>query len=143
MIKQKNYMPEKYLIGHQAIDTQHEVLFVFYNELLHSLNNPETGYNLADIFMGLNEYVATHFRYEEEAMVTAHYDDDIAHCEEHRQLTNDVGQLQGRFRSAKNQDEEKTVAYDVARFLADWLEHHIAEVDRKLVQFLNNQSALS
>ncbi len=137
MSGQDNEMPERFRLGHPAIDMQHEVLFALYRELTRSLQQGNEGYGLSDIFMGLLGYVVTHFQYEEDLMSATHYPDFENHGEGHRQLTETIGVLYERFTNAHDKDAEKSVAQDVAVFLADWLAHHISETDRKLVHFLN------
>ncbi|MBF0127820.1 MAG: bacteriohemerythrin [Magnetococcales bacterium] len=136
MIEQEHYMPEKYRLGHPSVDMQHELLFVLYNEILESLESRENGYDLVDIFAGLNMYVINHFQFEEELMETTGYHDKGAHMEEHRMLKANVGVLHDRFNRSKNHHDKKVVAQEIADFLVSWLEHHIAEVDRHFCQFL-------
>lgn len=140
MIEQKAYMPEKFLLGHPSIDIQHELLFVLYHEVLHTLQNAEDGYELAEIFLGLNMYVVNHFQFEEDLMSATDFPGHEAHSKEHRQLKENVGLLHGRFTQAKNKAEEAVVAQEITAFLANWLDHHIAKVDRVLCQFLREQS---
>ncbi|HIJ83461.1 MAG: hemerythrin-like metal-binding protein [Magnetococcales bacterium] len=137
MIEQENYMPEKFRIGHPAIDVQHEVLFVFYHELMLSLQNADDSYHLSDIFLGLGSYVLNHFKFEEDAMLATHYEQSAAHCEEHHLLKEKVAEFHNRFVSVKNMKEEHAIAQEIAVFLANWLEHHIAEVDKQLAHHLN------
>lgn len=138
MIEQLSYMPEEYLIGHPAIDTQHEVLFVFYHEVLRTLQNGQDSYDLTDIFLGLNTYVLNHFKFEEDAMLETNFQGVTAHIEEHRWLKEQVVILNRRFVAAKDNREKYSIAGDIAAFLADWLKHHISEVDRQLADHLNN-----
>lgn len=140
MIEQDNYMPEEYRIGHPAIDTQHEVLFIFYHEVLNTLQCNDDSYALEDIFHGLNMYISSHFKFEEDAMLATHYRGKTAHCKEHRLLKEQVGVLNGRFVAAKDKNEKDEIAQNIATFLADWLKNHIAEIDRQFVHHLNNVS---
>jgi hemerythrin len=139
MIESPIIMPEQFRLHHPAIDMQHEVLFAFYNELIISQENKEQAFELGDIFMGLNGYVATHFLFEEELMDAFQYPETPAHLEGHRRLTEKVALLHNRFKQIKDPEEKQRIAQDVAQFLWDWLAQHIAEVDRNLVRFLNEQ----
>ncbi|MBF0439551.1 MAG: hemerythrin domain-containing protein [Magnetococcales bacterium] len=133
-------MPEKFILQHPAIDMQHEVLFVLYNELLHTLQSCEDEYDLADIFLGLNVYVVSHFQFEEDAMLASGYDEREKHMEGHSQLRLGVGALHARFLAASSREEAREVAQAIADFLLEWLENHIAKVDRRLTQYLLEQS---
>lgn len=137
MIEQSNYMPEEYRTGHPAIDVQHEVLFVFYHEVLHTLHCGDDSYDLADIFLGLNMYISSHFKFEEDVMLETHYPGKATHFEEHRLLKEQVGVLNGRFVAAINKNEKDKIAHDIVTFLANWLKHHIADIDKQLVYHLN------
>ncbi|WP_130470199.1 bacteriohemerythrin [Candidatus Magnetaquicoccus inordinatus] len=141
MIGQFIAMPDQFRLDHPAIDMQHEVLFALYNELKISQEDHEMAFDLGDIFLGLNGYVATHFLFEEELMAAFHYTDTAMHHEEHRRLSENVALLHNRFKQAKTLPEQQQIANDVAQFLLNWLAHHIAEVDRKLVRHLNTLPA--
>ncbi|MBF0463005.1 MAG: hypothetical protein HQL87_16670 [Magnetococcales bacterium] len=143
MTEQQSFMPAQFRVGHLAIDMQHELLFALYHELMHSLQHEDDAYELLSIFLGLNGYVDSHFKYEEEAMREARYPDwEVKHhCAEHRRLEQDVQAFYQRFVEVHNKEAERKIAYEVATFLADWLKHHIAEVDRQLARHLNEQSA--
>ncbi|MBF0183478.1 MAG: bacteriohemerythrin [Magnetococcales bacterium] len=139
MIGLTSMMPDKFRLDHPAIDMQHEVLFALYNELKISQENEEQAFDLGDIFLGLNGYVATHFLFEEELMAAFSYPESEQHHEEHRRLTENVANLHNRFKQAKFPQEKTQIANDVAEFLLTWLAHHIAEIDRYLVQHLNSR----
>ncbi|MEO5330526.1 MAG: bacteriohemerythrin [Magnetococcus sp. YQC-5] len=132
-------MPEKFLLGNPAVDMQHEVLFALYHEVTLSLQEGTDSYNLGDIFLGLNMYVVNHFQFEEDAMQVSGYPDSSNHCNEHIQLKKNVGLLYQRFLDVQGKPEEKQVAQEIATFLYQWLEHHIAKVDRYLCQYLQEQ----
>lgn len=136
MTDQKSYLPEGLCLGYPSIDAQHEVLFVIHRELTHALRNEEDGFDLADIFSGLNGYVATHFKHEEVLMLSTRFHGAAAHTQEHRQLENDVAEWRRRFSGAQNKEEKRAIAQNVAEFLADWLGNHIAKTDRLLVEYL-------
>ncbi|MBF0096093.1 MAG: hemerythrin family protein [Magnetococcales bacterium] len=139
MIENPIIMPEQFRLNHPAIDMQHEVLFALYNELKISQENQEQAFELGDIFLGLNGYVATHLLFEEELMRAFHYPQVADHLEGHRRLTERVTLLHNRFKQVKDLQEKQRIAQDVAQFLWDWLVQHIAEIDRQLVKFLNEQ----
>ncbi|MBF0626640.1 MAG: hemerythrin domain-containing protein [Magnetococcales bacterium] len=134
-------MPEQFVLGHPTIDVQHEVLFALYHEVCHSLDGEEDGFDLGDIFLGLNLYLTTHLEFEEEAMEATDYPDIESHREGHRALTEGVLMLYGQFQSAAEPEESRIIARKIADFLYAWLENHIARVDRLLCRYLLGQVA--
>lgn len=139
-MEMRNFMPDEFRLGCPSIDTQHELIFAMYHELLDSQDAGEGSYELETVFLGLNGYAATHFAHEENLMRASGFPGAEVHFFEHRALAQQVGLLRGRFVQAKSPDEARAIAGEVAVFLHDWLAHHIAEVDRELCQYLQERS---
>ncbi|MBF0271550.1 MAG: hemerythrin family protein [Magnetococcales bacterium] len=135
----RSRMPEQFRLGCPSIDTQHELIFAMYHELLRSQQQGEDSYELEFVFLSLNSYAGTHFRHEEDFMRACGFPGTEFHIREHRSLALQVGQLRGRFVLAGSQEEKRAIAGEVAVFLLGWLEHHIAEVDRELCEYLLEQ----
>ncbi|MBF0340409.1 MAG: hemerythrin family protein [Magnetococcales bacterium] len=136
MLENNTFMPEAFRLGCPSIDTQHELLFAIYHELLRSLRVNDDGYDLQEVFLCLNSYVASHFKHEEDFMRATGFPGAAEHTREHQALARQVEQLRERFVRAGTPEGERTVANKVAEFLLDWLEHHIAQVDRFLCEYL-------
>ncbi|NGZ05240.1 MAG: hemerythrin family protein [Magnetococcales bacterium] len=143
MMAQRSFMPEEFQLGCPSIDTQHELIFAMYHELLTSQQQEAECYDLETVFLGLNGYAATHFAHEEQLMRRSGFPGIEAHVHEHRVLGQDVALLRGRFVQAKSVDEANAIAGEVAVFLHDWLTHHIAEVDRELCLYLQEHAPTS
>lgn len=131
-----SFMPAQYRLGCSSIDTQHELIFAIYHELLRSLDQGEDGYDLATVFLCLNGYTATHFKHEETFMRSTGFPGMEDHLHEHRSLVKQIGLFRERFANAGSAQAERAIAREVASFLLTWLEHHIAEVDRELCAYL-------
>ncbi|MEO5347356.1 MAG: hemerythrin family protein [Magnetococcus sp. YQC-9] len=131
-----SFMPDRYRLGCASIDTQHELIFAIYHELLRSVELEQDGYDMASVFLCLNGYAATHFKHEETLMRSAGFPGMEDHLHEHRSMVRQIGVFRERFLSAASAEAERVVAREVAGFLLAWLEHHISEVDRELCAYL-------
>ncbi len=63
----------EYSTGIPKIDSQHAYLFELANRLARALASGRSDEVLANIVQELNDYVNTHFAYEESVMQQAHY----------------------------------------------------------------------
>ena len=136
MIYESIRLPKVLQLGHPAIDTQHEVLYVIYQELNHAIDRGEGHFELADVFAMLATYVDSHFSFEETLMDATRFSGEVHHVEEHQQLARQTQALGDRLVAARSDEERIQIARDTSTFLHQWLIHHISVVDRKLCQFL-------
>ncbi len=109
---------ESFETGIEEIDAQHKHLFEVINRLAacFKAGRAETGARESLDF--LNEYTKEHFYAEEEFMRVLGYQNLIV-----------------------KMDEGFLITADVATFVADWLAHHINEVDMGYVQFIQERTA--
>ncbi|MEO5341566.1 MAG: bacteriohemerythrin [Magnetococcus sp. MYC-9] len=129
-------MPGDLYLGHAAIDAQHEILYYYYHEMVYAVDCKDKAFVLSNILSGLNVYIATHFRYEEELMSETGYPEGVAHEAEHKALSEGVARLGERFYNSAEQVQEDRLVLEIAEFLKSWLKHHIVEVDRRLAEYL-------
>ena len=117
----------EYSTGIPKIDSQHAYLFELANRLARALASGRSDEVLANIVQELNEYVNTHFAYEESVMQQAHYDSFVQHQAMHKkmreQLAEYVVQLQNKTLSAQA----------LSKFLEVWLTEHILHEDRAYI----------
>ena len=73
----------------------------------------------------LEQYIFQHFTYEERMMRTLGYDQHESHVAEHQTFTEELKQLDKVYADAGTQ----TAAEKIGQFIANWLTHHILEVD--------------
>ncbi len=111
---------EKYSVGLPAIDSQHKQLIGFINALHAAMGSGKGKDVLAPILENLIRYTRTHFAFEEEMLRQRGYPQLPAHSRIHKELTQEVVDLQGKFASGK-----LALSMDVMEFLKRWLGDHI------------------
>lgn len=134
------YMPKKYLIGHEQIDTQHEVLFALYTEINNVINGNTDSADVNFILGGLINYVGTHFKFEEELMRSSDYPQQQAHVAEHRELESRVMAFKKRYDSTKGGNDHRILS-EMQKFLHTWLGGHIGMTDRDLSRHIKEKHA--
>ena len=115
--------------GIPIIDSQHKALFDAVNKLADSF---KTGNSTAQVKASLDflvKYTLEHFQTEEKHMKDMGYPKLTSHMAEHAQLVSKAQALQDKLADGK------PVTVEVTTFLADWLKHHINEVDMGYVEF--------
>ncbi len=118
-------------LGHELIDGQHASLFEAVNQLHDAMRAGTSRQELSRILAFLRTYTLEHFQMEEAFMRDTGYPELEAHRTEHTNLLQQVRELE-----AKHAAGSMTLSLTVMAFLKGWLEHHILEVDRKLVAHL-------
>jgi len=125
---------DRYALGIDLIDQQHQVLFRLIDQLAKAIQNETSDAELQSVFNKLNEYTLTHFAAEELLMARHGYQGDKEHQENHRALEHSLGQLMLRAK-----DGEPLVSLQAMNFLRQWLYHHIDDVDRQFADFLKSK----
>ncbi|MBK8803443.1 MAG: hemerythrin family protein [Fibrobacteres bacterium] len=123
----------KYATGNLAIDGQHKKLFQMVNELHDSLLAGAGREKMGPTLKGLATYTVEHFRTEEGFMTQKGYPGYPEHKRKHEELLVQVTQLITDFDAGK-----LTLPLTLARFLADWIRHHIDEEDQKLAKWIKS-----
>lgn len=126
---------EKFETGIEEIDAQHKHLFEAINRMAECCKAGKAGDGARESLAFLNEYTKEHFYAEEEFMRVLGYPKLEAHQIEHTELLTKVQNLMLKM------DEGFLITADVATFVADWLAHHINEVDMGYVQFIQKRTA--
>lgn len=119
--------------GIPVIDSQHRALFDAVNKLADSFKDGTSKATVKDSMDFLVKYTAEHFQTEEKVMKDMGYPKLTSHMAEHAQLVSKAQDLQGRLAAGKS------ATLEVSTFLADWLKHHINEVDMGYVEFKRTQ----
>lgn len=120
--------------GIPVIDKQHQTLFDAVNKLADSFKNGTASTQVKASLDFLVSYTAEHFQTEEKYMKEMDYPKLTSHMAEHAQLLGKARDLQAKLA------EGKPVTVEVTAFLADWLKHHINEVDMGYVEFAKAQA---
>ena len=121
--------------GIEDIDTQHKHLFDVINQLAGCFKDGQAETGARESLAFLNHYVEEHFYTEEEFMRVVGYPALASHQAEHSVLLTKVQNL------ILKMDEGFLISADVATFVAEWLAHHINEVDMDYVHFIQDKTA--
>jgi hemerythrin len=126
---------EAYSVGYPDIDSQHKRLFQL-AEQLHAAMTAGKGKQVLSTTLGnLIAYTKRHFADEEILMQTHRYPLLQQHKVQHQALTEKVVQFQRSFEMG-----QATMTVELLQFLSNWLTSHIGAVDRKVGEFLRQQT---
>jgi len=122
---------EKYRVGVDCIDQEHQYLFDLINEF-HDLHlHRAQRHALARVLNRLVQYAEEHFRHEEAIMEKAGYPAYTAHCGLHEQLYLTIYRLSDELAAGSLRADMDTV-----RFIRSWLVNHIAQHDLQFAGYL-------
>ncbi|MFZ5629817.1 MAG: bacteriohemerythrin [Spirochaetota bacterium] len=113
----------EYSTGIPKIDSQHAYLFELANRLTRAVAGGRSQEVLSDIIRELNDYVASHFSYEESVMEKAHYDGLAVHRQMHEKMREELS------RYAAELSAGTLSAATLSKFLERWLTGHIMHED--------------
>ncbi|CAK0755633.1 hemerythrin [Gammaproteobacteria bacterium] len=122
--------------GVAEIDKQHRRLLEMANRLNQAMLEGSGKDVIGRILDDLTEYVANHFRYEEDLMDRHHYVDKANHIKNHRDLVVLVMEKKDQFAQGR------VMPVGMMNFLRDWLVNHIMMTDRALGKYLNSKGIL-
>lgn len=122
---------ERYSVGVEKIDEQHEMFFGLINKLEDLTANDHFQEELPRLLNEIVEYASLHFKTEEKLMEEIGYDDLEAHKEKHRVIKEDI------YHECKRIAEKEATAMDVIwlyNYMNNWIKHHILEVDMMYIE---------
>jgi hemerythrin len=125
---------EKYSVGVKAIDEQHKKLIDLINTLYEAMRSGKGKEVLTKTIDSLIDYTKYHFDAEEKLMNSHGYPDVLPHKQEHKKLTDQVIQIQEKYRQGN-----AAVSVELSSFLKDWLSSHILGTDKKYTKFFNDK----
>ncbi|MFN3918716.1 MAG: bacteriohemerythrin [Methylohalobius sp.] len=105
-------------------DEQHQKIFAMVNQLYETAATGDRN-AVGKLLDELIDYVVMHFQTEEKLMQEKGYSGYAAHKEEHDKMVATCADLQKKFHAGQAE-----VTQDTARFVCDWLLHHVPKVDR-------------
>ena len=114
------------------IDSQHQQLVSFINELNGAMKQGKGREILAEIITGLILYTRTHFNTEETYFKRFDYPKAHFHKQEHEKFVEKVTQFKKDFDKGN-----QLVSIPLLSFLRDWLVNHINVSDMKYGEFFN------
>lgn len=126
---------DDYSVNINELDEQHKQLINIINRVYEASQSGAKKNVIRRIFVELAEYVAYHFKVEEELFKCYGYPNFEQHRRQHEQLVIILLDLQLRFRKGT-----MTLSEDMLNFLKnDWLLKHIVVSDKEYSSFLNSK----
>lgn len=122
---------ERYSVGIETIDQQHEMFFGLINKLETLAESDSFREELPRLLNEIVEYASLHFRTEEKIMEAIGYDDLASHKEKHEVIKQDI------YHECKRLAEKEATAMDVIwlyNYMNNWIKHHILEVDMMYIE---------
>lgn len=124
----------KYQTGIKSIDSQHEKLVGYINDLHEAMLAGKGGEVVEKILQLLIDYTETHFNYEEKLFEVHKYTKEKEHIRLHSLLVQDIKDFKAKFENGETELTE-----ELMEFLKDWLENHILIEDVKYVNELSSK----
>jgi hemerythrin len=129
-------------VGFDKIDAEHKELFKMIQELVDAIHQHTCKYKIDDIIKFMEDYANNHFAMEEKYMKELAYPEYGLHKAEHEKFRITFSGLKRELKNIKISGSfagsyELSVATD--QMLVDWLLDHIAKVDKKFADFLNEK----
>lgn len=122
---------DRFRIGHDMIDADHEHLFTLIGRFHDSLVGNSGDAEVAETLAELVDYTRSHFAREEALMSRHGYPGMDAHLRQHETMVRKVLDMQERLAGG-----DPGVGNELADFLSKWLVRHILGTDQKLAAFL-------
>jgi hemerythrin-like metal-binding protein len=125
---------EKYSVGIQSIDIQHEKIFRLLSNLLEAMKQGQASNVTTQIILELEQYSFIHFHKEEFFFQRFNYSGFAEHISEHQFFIQKVAELKAELNSGAI-----ALSFELLSFLKAWIEHHILVVDKQYSEcFLQN-----
>lgn len=122
---------EVFNIGVEEIDRQHRAFLDCLNDChRHASGESGAGFDIG-AFAKIRVYAATHFRFEEEAMVKWGYPGLERQRQQHRYFEAQIRELESAHAGGGDRN-----AASLLVFLRDWLLNHILEEDKQFVPYV-------
>ena len=112
-------------VGLDEIDEQHKILVNLLNELHKAITEKKGSAACGHILDELIQYTIVHFAVEESLMRIFDYPYYEEHKGHHKELTDQVLELQRKFRSG-----QAVITFELMGFLRKWLTVHIMKEDK-------------
>jgi methyl-accepting chemotaxis protein/hemerythrin len=126
---------ERFATGISMVDDQHRTLFTTVNEFHAGLVAGQARQQISKTLDFLVDYTIRHFKTEEEFMEKCGFPGTAGHRTEHALLLQEVA----AFREQWTANPGSVRPMEVARFLGDWLTHHIQAKDLEYAFFLKER----
>ncbi|PLY01977.1 MAG: hemerythrin [Desulfuromonas sp.] len=123
----------RFCVGHELIDAQHQQLITYYNDFSTACSAGKGKDEISRLFGFLDSYVLEHFA-EEEALMQKHgYPKAPMHRVAHMELTRSLRELRNQL---QGNQVPLSVVIDASRMLMKWVLDHIGKEDVALSGYL-------
>lgn len=119
--------------GYELVDGQHRELFVRLNRFIDALWEGQGKQGAIETLDFLGDYVVDHFGAEEQLMLQCSYPGYEAHRKIHQEFIARFVEIKTQLNTQGMDSELSTV---VLKEVTDWLQKHIRNVDKKMVEFV-------
>jgi len=126
---------DKLSVGVRVLDDDHKKLVAMVNRLYDAMKDGHGKDSLGKILDGLVDYTKTHFAREEQFFAQTAYADSAAHHKQHADLTQQVLDVQQKYKAGVT----GSLSLEVMNFLKNWLVTHIQGSDQKYGPYLNSK----
>jgi len=127
-------------LGIEEIDVQHEELLDRMDILRDYMRRGQSRDAIRDTLKFLDAYVTEHFATEVKYMQRYNYPGILVHKAEHETFLKDFAALKEKYTAAHAQGEiTPFLGIDIVRKLSSWFTDHIATVDKKMGDFLEER----
>lgn len=126
---------ERYALGHDEIDRQHQRIVHILNRLYEALRNGRGGEEVEGVVNELHDYAETHLIFEEALLAEIEYPDRRPHRAQHFEWRRQARNFRRRLGEAG-----EDVAREVLAMARDWWLVHIQQEDRKYAPFLRRST---
>ena len=124
---------EKYKIGNEVIDSQHEELIAYYNAAHeHMLSNKDVSSLGLDALTKMVDYCRYHFDSEETYMAGIGFSDLKEHKIIHEKFHSKLNGL------LMTDQDEWLLTSEILKIFENWIIDHILNIDKKIVQDNSN-----
>ncbi|MDH4227189.1 MAG: bacteriohemerythrin [Deltaproteobacteria bacterium] len=125
-----------FLVGVDAIDSQHKELFDKVNSFLKAMGPDKRAAEFEETLKFLEDYVIKHFSDEEKLMHLHCFPHADSHMMQHKEFKNRLNDFKAAY-AAKGITLPFTV--EVSGYLTNWLIKHISVLDKELGAFINTK----
>jgi len=129
----------KYLTGIKIIDSQHIKIFKCVNELHEALEKADTKEKIIELTANLDFYTAEHFDTEEKYMLEFNYPEYTEHKNTHERFKKIYEDIKNNY-IYKKTEAVYIIAIHLKPVMAAWLDYHLQNEDRWLVEFLKSKN---
>lgn len=128
---------ESLSVGNELIDSQHKEWIRRINELLEACSQKKGKEKIDESMQFVKDYTVKHFGAEEDLMRNYKYPDYIVHKQIHENFVKEVNELDEKI---KKEGVNLSTIMLLNKKLVDWVINHINKVDKKLGEYIRNNS---